>query len=116
MSNTLKGVLLASFAGWCWGSMAVCAQFLFDSCGFVSSDLTTLRLFGSGICLLLLYAATTRKSIFSPFRDLRNLRDVIIYGLGVLLIQWTFFEAISVSNAGIAALMVGFGSLSFILC
>lgn len=114
MSNTLKGVLLASFAGWCWGSMAVCAQFLFDSCGFVSSDLTTLRLFGSGICLLLLYVATTRKSIFSPFRDLRNLRDVIIYGLGVLLIQWTFFKAISVSNAGIAALMVGFGPLFII--
>ncbi|WP_290085753.1 hypothetical protein [Turicimonas muris] len=31
MSNSLKGVLLASFAGWCWGSMAVCAQYLFPS-------------------------------------------------------------------------------------
>ncbi len=114
MSNTLKGVLLASFAGWCWGSMAVCAQYLFNSCGFISSDLTTLRLFGSGVSLLLLYALTTRQSIFLPFQDLRNLRDVFIYGLGVLLIQWTFFKAISVSNAGTAALMVGFGPLFII--
>lgn len=114
MSNSLKGVLLASFAGWCWGSMAVCAQYLFNSCGFVSSDLTTLRLFGSGVCLLLLYAISTKSNIFAPFKDFRNLRDVVVYGIGVLLIQWTFFKAISVSNAGTAAIMVGFGPLFII--
>ena len=44
----------------------------------------------------------------------RNLRDVVVYGIGVLLIQWTFFKAISVSNAGTAAIMVGFGPLFII--
>ena len=94
--------------------MAVCAQYLFNSCGFVSSDLTTLRLFGSGVCLLLLYAISTKSNIFAPFKDFRNLRDVVVYGIGVLLIQWTFFKAISVSNAGTAAIMVGFGPLFII--
>lgn len=49
-----------------------------------------------------------------PFKEKRNIRDILIYGVGVLLIQYTFFLAIEQSNAGTAAIMVGVGPLFII--
>lgn len=116
MIKILKGVFLAIFAGCCWGSMAVAAQYLFTDCGFQPKDLTTLRLVGAGILLLGLQALLGGPaSILKPFKDKRNIRDIFIYGVGVLLIQYTFFLAINESNAGTAAVMVGVGPLFIIL-
>ena len=112
MLKILKGVFLAAFAGCCWGSMAVAAQYLFTNCGFEARHLTTLRLIGAGVLLLALQAAFGGfQSILKPFKEKRNIRDVLIYGVGVLLIQYTFFLAIEQSNAGTAAIMVGVGPL-----
>ena len=115
MLKILKGVFLAAFAGCCWGSMAVAAQYLFTNCGFEARHLTTLRLIGAGVLLLALQAASGGfQSILKPFKEKRNIRDVLIYGVGVLLIQYTFFLAIEQSNAGTAAIMVGVGPLFII--
>ena len=112
MLKILKGVFLAAFAGCCWGSMAVAAQYLFTNCGFEARHLTTLRLIGAGVLLLALQAAFGGfQSILKPFKEKRNIRDVLIYGVGVLLIQYTFFLAIEQSNAGTAAIMVGVGRI-----
>ena len=100
MLKILKGVFLAAFAGCCWGSMAVAAQYLFTDCGFQARHLTTLRLIGAGV--------------LKPFKEKRNIQDILIYGVGVLLIQYTFFLAIEQSNAGTAAIMVGVGPLFII--
>ena len=115
MLKILKGVFLAAFAGCCWGSMAVAAQYLFTNCGFEARHLTTLRLIGAGVLLLALQAAFGGfQSILKPFKEKRNIRDVLIYDVGVLLIQYTFFLAIEQSNAGTAAIMVGVGPLFII--
>ena len=115
MLKILKGVFLAAFAGCCWGSMSVAAQYLFTNCGFEARHLTTLRLIGAGVLLLALQAAFGGfQSILKPFKEKRNIRDVLIYGVGVLLIQYTFFLAIEQSNAGTAAIMVGVGPLFII--
>ena len=115
MLKILKGVFLAAFAGCCWGSMAVAAQYLFTDCGFQARHLTTLRLIGAGVLLLALQAAFGgSQSILKPFKEKRNIQDILIYGVGVLLIQYTFFLAIEQSNAGTAAIMVGVGPLFII--
>ena len=115
MLKILKGVFLAAFAGCCWGSMAVAAQYLFTDCGFQARHLTTLRLIGAGVLLLALQAAFGGfQSILKPFKEKRNIQDILIYGVGVLLIQYTFFLAIEQSNAGTAAIMVGVGPLFII--
>ena len=115
MLKILKGVFLAAFAGCCWGSMAVAAQYLFTDCGFQARHLTTLRLIGAGVLLLAFQAAFGGfQSILKPFKEKRNIQDILIYGVGVLLIQYTFFLAIEQSNAGTAAIMVGVGPLFII--
>ncbi len=113
-SNILKGIFLAAFAGCCWGSMGVAAQYLFTSCNFTPEDLTPARLLGAGILLLIFAALVEKKAIFSALGNKRNLVDLVIYGVGVFLIQYTFFIAINLSNAGTAALMCGFGPLFII--
>ena len=52
--KTLKGVALASTAGICWGSMGVAAQYLMAQCQFTVLDLTSIRLLGAGLLLILL--------------------------------------------------------------
>ena len=65
MLKILKGVFLAAFAGCCWGSMAVAAQYLFTNCGFEARHLTTLRLIGAGVLLLALSSCFRRISKYS---------------------------------------------------
>lgn len=114
-SDPIKGVFLATFAGCCWGTMGVFAQYLFTYCQFTSGDLTALRLIGAGILLLMVCAFINKQNVFSVFKNTKNLRDLLVYGGGLLLIQYCFFVAIEVSNAGTAAIMVGFGPLFIIL-
>jgi drug/metabolite transporter (DMT)-like permease len=110
----LTGVGLASFAGCCWGAMSVAAQYLFAEGGFRSDDLTALRLLGAGV-LLLIIPVLSGQNPFAALKDRKNFRDIFLYGLGIMCVQYTFFIAIEVSNAATAALMVGFVPLFVVM-
>ena len=88
-NKTLTGIALASFAGVCWGSMGVAAQYLMAECQFRVIDLTSIRLFGAGIILVLLdialHGTKHAKSIFTK----ENFLSIIIYGLILLGSQFT---------------------------
>lgn len=102
-------MLLAAAAGVLWGSMSVAAQHLMQTGAFIVNDLVSFRMLGAGIVLLLWEALSLRGRFFALIR--RFAAPFLVYGIGMLCIQWTFFEAISVSNAATAALMVTFGPL-----
>lgn len=103
------GMFLAAMAGFLWGSMSVAAQFLMQSGTFPVNDLVSMRLLGAGLMLLLWEAAVSRRPVVRLF--LENWKPLLVYGCGMLVIQWTFFKSIQVSNAATAALMVTFGPL-----
>ncbi len=107
----LLGIVLAALAGFFWGSMSIAAQFLMENCGFGAVDLTTLRLAGAGLLLLTYTGLVKRSNIFAPLHKRKNLFDITVYGLGLLVIQLTFFLSIECSNAATAALMVTTGPL-----
>lgn len=109
MPHALKGVLLASFAGFCWGSMGVAAQYLFTRCGFLPQDLVSIRLMGAGTLLLAFERLALKKPLLAPLlKDFRNIRDILIYGAMLVICQLTYFLSIEAANAGLASLMVGF--------
>ena len=107
----LLGFVLAILAGFFWGSMSIAAQYLMESCGFGSVDLTTLRLSGAGVLLLLYVGLVERRSLLTPLFNKANAAGIMIYGIGLLVIQLTFFLSIEASNAATAALMVLTGPL-----
>lgn len=113
-SKTLTGIALAVAAGCFWGTMAVSGQYMITACGFNAEELTTVRIAGAGILMLVL-GMLTEKNFFGSLRYLAVCRDVCFYGLCLFVIQYTFFLAIHACNAGTAAIMVGFGPIFIIL-
>ena len=113
-SKTLTGIVLAVAAGCFWGTMAISGQYMITACGFNAEELTTVRIAGAGILMLVL-GMLTEKNFFGSLRDLAVCRDVCFYGLCLFVIQYTFFLAIHACNAGTAAIMVGFGPIFIIL-
>lgn len=105
-SKALKGIGLASLAGVCWGSMGVAAQYLMAQCQFTVIDLTSIRLLGAGILLVLLdlvlHGTKNAKQVFQAI----NLRDIAIYGFILLGSQSTFFLSIFNANAALATILV----------
>jgi len=53
-SKTLTGIVLAVAAGCFWGTMAVSGQYMITACGFNAEELTTVRIAGTGILMLVL--------------------------------------------------------------
>lgn len=104
--KTLKGITLASTAGICWGSMGVAAQYLMAECRFTVLDLTSIRLLGAGILLVLLDIFWNRTKHIKAVFEKKNLKDIVIYGFALLCSQSTFFLSIFSSNAATATIMV----------
>lgn len=104
--KTIKGIALASTAGICWGSMGVAAQYLMAECRFTVLDLTSIRLLGAGILLVLLDIFWNRTKNIKAVFEKENLKDIVIYGFALLCSQSTFFLSISSSNAATATIMV----------
>ena len=104
--KTLKGIALASTAGICWGSMGVAAQYLTAECRFTVLDLTSIRLLGAGILLVLLDIFWNRTKHIKAVFEKENFKDIVIYGFALLCSQSTFFLSIFSSNAATATIMV----------
>lgn len=104
--KTIKGIALASTAGICWGSMGVAAQYLMAECRFTVLDLTSIRLLGAGILLVLLDIFWNQTKHIKAVFEKENLKDIVIYGFALLCSQSTFFLSISSSNAATATIMV----------
>lgn len=100
------GMALAIFAGNCWGSMAVVAQYLMKEMAFSVESLTAFRLLGAGIVMVVIDRLFISKIPFSTVFSKRNAFDVIVYGITVFAIQWSFFQSIHHANAATAGILI----------
>ena len=105
MQKKTEGICFAISAGICWGSMGVAAQVLMEDSGFAVGDLVAGRLLGAGALLLMFEHFFMRRSLLKYFSQPGVAKDILLYGVLVLLTQLTFFLAIQCSNAGTAAIL-----------
>ncbi|WP_293703687.1 DMT family transporter [uncultured Parasutterella sp.] len=105
MQKKTEGICFAISAGICWGSMGVAAQVLMEDSGFTVGDLVAGRLLGAGALLLMFEHFFMRRSLLKYFSQPGVVKDILLYGVLVLLTQLTFFLAIQCSNAGTAAIL-----------
>ena len=105
MQKKTEGICFAISAEICWGSMGVAAQVLMEDSGFTVGDLVAGRLLGAGALLLMFEHFFMRRSLLKYFSQPGVAKDILLYGVLVLLTQLTFFLAIQCSNAGTAAIL-----------
>lgn len=104
--NQITGTVFALIGGVCWGVSGVCGQFLFQEKEMTARWLVPVRLLTAGFLLLCYFLVRDRKQALAIWKDRRNARDIIIYGLaGMMFCQYTYFQTIEWSNAGTATVI-----------
>lgn len=102
----MKGAILATLGGICWGTSGSMGQFMFNDLGMDSRWLVPIRLGCAGILMLAWALIKDRDLVFQPWKDKREARDLVIYGiLGVSFCQFFYFLTIQLSTAGIGTIM-----------
>lgn len=101
-----KGIIFTLLGGVCWGISGCFGQYLFQEKGATAEWLVSIRLLSAGVLLLLLGYIHTGKKMHAVFRDKKDLKRLLIFSLlGMLFCQYTYFAAVSYSNAGTATVL-----------
>lgn len=101
-----KGIILTLLGGVCWGISGCFGQYLFQEKGATAEWLVSIRLLSAGILLLLLGYVHIGKKMHAVFRDKQDCKRLLIFSLlGMLFCQYTYFAAVSYSNAGTATVL-----------
>ena len=105
MSSQLKGTLLIITGTVLWGASGVLSQHLFVDKMISAEWLVTIRLILSGIILLCVDAILHHGDIFSIWQT-KDKIPLICFGiLGMLGVQYTYFETIVHSNAATSTIL-----------
>lgn len=93
------------FAGIAWGMSGAFGQYLMAH-GMSVLALTTLRLLISGVCLLMMSYVFTRGQLIAFFKEKKNYAKITLFAfIGLFMNQFTYLEAIRLSNAGTATVL-----------
>lgn len=104
--NQLRGVLCTLAGAISWGFSGACGQYLFMNYNLDSRWLATVRMLIAGIILTVAYIIRERKNCLDIFQSTKDFFGVIIFAvLGVWLCQYTYLNAIKLTNAGTATVL-----------
>ncbi|MER1985224.1 MAG: EamA family transporter [Solibacillus sp.] len=106
-NKRLLGFLLVISGCFFWGIGGTASQKLFQSEGIEVGWLVVARLLISGVLLLLTQALfKDRKQIVEIWQDKSSATRLIIFSIvGMLAVQYTYMESISLGNAAVATLL-----------
>lgn len=105
-SRFVRGVFLALVGGIGWAFSGTCAEFLFEEYGIDPAWLTSVRMFISGICFIVMAFFIDRKHLLGALRSKRALLGFFIFGLfGQMFCQLTYLVAISYTDSGTATVL-----------
>lgn len=99
-----KGAVLTLTGGSLWGFSGTCGQFLMQTKGLPSDWLVPIRLLTAGGLLLVICWWRTGRKVFDIWK--KDWMGILIFGVfGMSMCQYTYFTAISASNAGTATVL-----------
>lgn len=100
----VRGALMTLAGGMLWGFSGTCGQFLMQTKGLLSDWLVPVRLLTAGGLLLAICWLKEKRRIFDIWK--RDWLGILIFGIfGMSMCQYTYFTAISASNAGTATVL-----------
>lgn len=113
-SLMLKGLWLSLSAGLLWGFSGISAQFLIQNKYIDTQWLVSVRMLSAGLLIIIFYLVKNRNfaTIFSIFKNKKDLKRLFLLAvLGMLAVQYTYFQAIHFSNASTATVLQYLGPL-----
>lgn len=104
-SQRLKGLIMVLTGATFWGLSGTAAQYLFQKSGFTPEWMVSVRMFISGMILLLI-SSMNKNKIFDVWKGWRNAGAIFLFGsIGMLGVQYTYFASIATGNAATATLL-----------
>lgn len=110
--DRFRGFTLALLGAVLWGVSGTAAQVLFQHDGFSPAWLVSARMSVSG--LLLITGLSVRfgpGQVFAIWRNKKDVVRVILFGAGLLGVQYTYFVTIRYSNAAMGTLLQYMGPI-----
>ncbi len=105
-SKNAAGIFLALLSGIFWGFSGSCGQYLFTYHSVDSQWLVAVRMLASGIILLVFSAFRHKRDLFAVFKKKKHIIRLAAFTLlGLVMCQYSYFEAIELSNAGTATVL-----------
>lgn len=105
LGGRAKGISLVVIAALFWGISGTFAQYLFDK-GFTVEWLVSIRLTVSGVIMLMYARVIKKQRIWDIWTIKVDIVRLLLFSFfGMLAVQYTFFEAISHSNAATATIL-----------
>lgn len=113
--NSRRGILAATLGGTFWGFSGCFGQYLFTNKAVTSSWLVPIRLFISGLLILLLLSAK-KENVFTLFKDKSDRYKIFIFAIfGMAVSQYGYFTAVQYSNAGTATVLQYLGQVMLLV-
>lgn len=106
VNNQKLGLFIVLSCGAMWGLSGIMGQALFRISDISVALLSSVRMLLSGIVILFLLILKKDSSIFLVWKDKKNILTLLIFSIfGVMAVQYTYFAAISESNAATATVL-----------
>lgn len=104
--NQKLGLFIVLSCGVMWGLSGIMGQALFSISDISVACLSSIRMLLSGIVILSLLVIKKDSSIFLVWKNKKDILTLLIFSiLGVMAVQYTYFAAISESNAATATVL-----------
>ena len=101
-----RGVICAVLGAVSWGFSGTCSQYMFTHYEISSTWLTSMRMFLSGIVLLIMCLCGQRKQLLGLLKNRRDMaREVVFAVAGLMFVQFTYLTAIQYSNSATATVL-----------
>ncbi len=106
MNRLQKGILSTAAGGLCWGFSGMISQHLMNSQDMNPMLLSTFRMVGAGILMLVFLQYKTKGEVWSIWKDKTSAKRLIQFALfGLTFNSITFLGTIQYTNAGTATIM-----------
>ena len=116
-SHTARGILFAALGGTCWAFSGTCAQLLTSTYGLEPGWIICIRLPFAALLFLTVAAVRDRERLRGALHDRRTLAGIVVFAVfGILLTQYSYLTAISLTNAGTGTVMERLGLVLLTAC
>lgn len=100
------GIIIVIICGMLWGLSGVLGQLLFENSDISVGWLVSLRMFASGVVILIYSIMKQGKTTFNLWREKKQIVSFFVFAIvGLMAVQYTYFAAVEASNAATATVI-----------